>query len=245
MPDSTKCFDLEHPCLVASYQSPVEPTADFSNLSATLSANTANFKFIYPSQIDETYRVDLSIRSDMSWDEYLSFVVGKGGSLSLNDPGKWDKYECNKTLYWRVWNTNRTKSSGISSAVVNCNGQNISRPSATTQITSTSTPTSTSTSTQAPSTVVVTTTTKSSTGIASNSAILTEIQAIAGTSSARVIEPLNSRPSGNIMTNVYSSVANTFNQVSASISTRIVAPIMRLSRQIVAFFNPLRFLRFN
>lgn len=93
---------------------------DFTNLSAALDGTKALFSFT-PSGLATTYRVDLSLKPDMSWDTYMSFVIGSSTTLVENDPfNKWDKYNCGSTFYWRVYTDNRRFMSPIQSATVNC-----------------------------------------------------------------------------------------------------------------------------
>ena len=58
---------------------------------------------------------------DMSYDVYLSFVEGVTSPLQVTNPqAKWDKYVCGKTLYWRVYNADRSAQSPIQTTTVNC-----------------------------------------------------------------------------------------------------------------------------
>jgi uncharacterized membrane protein len=97
----------------------------FSGLSANLGASQAQFSFSY-SGSTSGFLVDLSTLADMSWDVYLNFATGSGSPVSTGNPQRWDKYRCGKTLYWRVWNQERTVSSPIQSAqTFNCDNQAI------------------------------------------------------------------------------------------------------------------------
>ena len=104
----------------ATVNCPVEPITDsFSNLSATLASNSAQFNFSF-SEASSSYRVDLSTRSDMSWDVYLDFAKGIGNTITITNPVKWDKYQCGKTLYWRIYNHNRVVKSPIQATTIIC-----------------------------------------------------------------------------------------------------------------------------
>ena len=86
---------------------------EFSNLSASLGSDAARFNFSY-SESSSGFHVDLSTLADMSWDVYLSFGTGSSSPIQVSSPQTlWDKYRCGKTLYWRVWNQDRTVSSPI------------------------------------------------------------------------------------------------------------------------------------
>jgi hypothetical protein len=88
-------------------------SGSFSNLSASLGSGTAAFNFSY-SGSSSGFHVDLSTLADMSWDVYLSFGTGSSSPIQVGSPqALWDKYRCGKTLYWRVWNQDRTVSSPI------------------------------------------------------------------------------------------------------------------------------------
>ncbi len=84
----------------------------FSGLSSSLGASQAQFQFAY-SGSSSGYHADLSTTADMSWDVYLDFTTGAASPLSTTNPQRWDKYRCGRTLYWRVWDQERTVSSAI------------------------------------------------------------------------------------------------------------------------------------
>lgn len=91
----------------------------FSNLSASLNSTNSIFNFSY-SGSSSNYHVDLSTLSNMSWDVYLDFATGSNSPITISNPTKWDKYQCNRTLYWRVYNSDRTVSSSIQTTTINC-----------------------------------------------------------------------------------------------------------------------------
>lgn len=93
--------------------------AGFSSLSANLNSNDSTFNFYY-SGSSANYHVDLSTYADMSWDVYLDFASGVNSPVKITNPKKWDKYQCGKTLYWKVYNSNRTVVSPIQKVTINC-----------------------------------------------------------------------------------------------------------------------------
>lgn len=93
--------------------------AGFSNLSANLNSTNATFNFSFSGN-SSNYIVDLSTYADMSWDVYLSFGTGTKNPIQVLNPKKWDKYQCGKTLYWKVYNSSRTISSPIQKVIINC-----------------------------------------------------------------------------------------------------------------------------
>lgn len=95
------------------------PLPAFTELSANFTTNQAQFNFNYSGQTTH-YVVDLSSMPDMSWDVYGGFAGGSASPIVVNDPTKWDKYSCGRTLYWRVWNEERTIASPIQSKIVPC-----------------------------------------------------------------------------------------------------------------------------
>lgn len=120
-----------------------QPTpGTFNNLSATLVSNTATFNFTY-SGITNTYHVDMSTLPDMSWAIYVDFGVGNQSPVAVSNPTKWDKYQCGTTLYWRVYNSDRTISSPIQTSVVCATSTPTPIVTATPKPTPTSAPTST------------------------------------------------------------------------------------------------------
>lgn len=99
---------------------PLPGNSPFSNLNATLIfPYPATFSFNY-SGSPTNFIVDLSTFPDMSSDVYLSFSSGSQSPIIEINPTRWDKYSCNRTLYWRVKDMTGTWISNISSASVNC-----------------------------------------------------------------------------------------------------------------------------
>ena len=96
------------------------PVGTFSNVGATFGTTTATFNFAY-STTSPNYIVDVSSVSNMSSDVYLSFIAGTASPLQVTNPqAKWDKYSCGRTLYWRVYNVDRSAQSPIQTTTVNC-----------------------------------------------------------------------------------------------------------------------------
>lgn len=103
---------------VVDPQTTIIDPGTFSNLFADLGETTATFNFGYTGA-SSTYKVDMSTTSDMSWDVYLDFASGPTPPLTVTNPqSRWDKYRCDTTLYWRVWNAARSASSPIQSGVL-------------------------------------------------------------------------------------------------------------------------------
>lgn len=93
---------------------------NFSALSATLTATSATFNFT-ANGVSGPYRIDMSTRSDMSWDVYLTFGSGENSPIAVANPtSRWDKYVCGSTLYWRVLDNPRRNQSAIQSAAISC-----------------------------------------------------------------------------------------------------------------------------
>lgn len=75
----------------------------FTNLSANMpGAGSATFNFTYSGFPLNYFYVNASTTADMSWDVYWKFTEGQNSPISLNNPIKWDKYSCGRTLYWQV-----------------------------------------------------------------------------------------------------------------------------------------------
>lgn len=74
----------------------------YSNLNMNLGAKSASFSFSYSGTPAKNFYVAMSTDPKMLTDVYLSFAQGPGSPVSQNNPTKWDKYSCGRTLYWRV-----------------------------------------------------------------------------------------------------------------------------------------------
>lgn len=91
---------------------------EFADLTANLATGSATFNFNY-SGVTDNFKIDLSSTSDMSWDVYLDFGQGGTSPVVVTNPQlRWDKYRCGSTLYWRVYNADRTVQSPIQTAIV-------------------------------------------------------------------------------------------------------------------------------
>lgn len=90
----------------------------FTNLIAIFN-KTAGFRFTY-SGITPRYIIDVSTLPDMSGDVFLSFSEGVSPPVTETNPSKWDKYSCNRTLYWKVYTADRQVSSPIQTTTVGC-----------------------------------------------------------------------------------------------------------------------------
>jgi hypothetical protein len=65
--------------------------------------------------------------SGHSRDVYVSFGRGVSSPIQVSNPqARWDKYRCGKTLYWRVWNHDRTVSSSIQTKTTFACGSSLS-----------------------------------------------------------------------------------------------------------------------
>jgi hypothetical protein len=122
---------------------PTQSPGTFTNLSSSLLANKSIFNFNY-SGTTSTYRIDLSISSDMVNGTYLTFGQGTSSPISVTDPTKWTSYVCGAQFWWRV-RTEENVTSPIQTATVDC-----SAPSPTSTPTQIPTPTSTLTPTPVP-----------------------------------------------------------------------------------------------
>lgn len=97
----------------------VSPQNYFYNPAAGLYNDQALFKFDYTGS-SNNFWIDMSTYPDMSWDVYLNFASGGKFMTVWNPMQKWDKYSCGRTLYWKVYNQDRTVSSPIYASVVSC-----------------------------------------------------------------------------------------------------------------------------
>lgn len=87
------------------------PANPFSDLSAALNLNQANFTFAYAGE-GTTFTITASTRPDMEGG-VVGTVAGKGSPIKLRDPQRvWPTYRCGTMLYWRV-----TDNLGVSSAI--------------------------------------------------------------------------------------------------------------------------------
>lgn len=77
-------------------------SAIYSNLNMSLGLKSASFFFSYSGTPAKNFYVAMSTDPKMLTDVYLSFAQGPGSPVSQNNPTKWDKYSCGRTLYWRV-----------------------------------------------------------------------------------------------------------------------------------------------
>lgn len=114
----------------AKVQARITPrSTKYSNLSATLGPNSANFSFIYTGSPATMFYIATSEDPQMLTGIYMEFAEGSSSPISLNNPTAWDGYACGRTLYWIVttedgpssWpNYNRELMSPIASSVVTC-----------------------------------------------------------------------------------------------------------------------------
>ena len=89
----------------------------FTGLSASLpGTGSAVFHFTY-SGSSPSFAIDISTKSDMSTDVYSTFTWGTSSPLVENNPTKWDKYSCGRTLYWIVKTPSGDKSKIVPSVV--------------------------------------------------------------------------------------------------------------------------------
>lgn len=92
----------------------------FSDESATFGPDEAVFSFRYRGAADD-FRVDVSTLFDMSWDVYVGFGSGDGSPIAVADPqGRWDKYTCGSTLFWRVRELSNGAVGEIHETMVTC-----------------------------------------------------------------------------------------------------------------------------
>jgi hypothetical protein len=85
-------------------------------LAATLEPGEATFTFDHT--VAGRFEIDLSTDMNMATDVYVAFGAGTGSPVTVLDPHKWDKYVCERTLYWRVRDIDAVAVSPIASAVV-------------------------------------------------------------------------------------------------------------------------------
>jgi len=92
----------------------------FSGEGAALGSAAAAFSFTF-STTSSSYIIDASTVADMSTDVYGAFAQGAASPLALSNPqAVWDKYICGRTLYWKVYNADRSVNSPIQASTVFC-----------------------------------------------------------------------------------------------------------------------------
>jgi hypothetical protein len=132
-----------------SGSAPPTPVVSFSSLSSALVPHRATFNFSYSGPSSAPYIVDMSLRSDMSWDTYLTFAQGSTSPVIETNTEKWASYTCGTQFYWVVKNGYGT--SAIQPAVVDCSSAEPSpAPTVSPRPVSTPTPISTQRPKQTP-----------------------------------------------------------------------------------------------
>lgn len=111
-------FSIDGPAASPTPTPTPTPVPVFSNVSASLGC-TATFNFTY-SGYSPSYIVDLSLTSNFASGVYLSFGTGSSSPVAVTNPKKWTSYTYGRRLYYKVYNSTRTVSSPICSAVVTC-----------------------------------------------------------------------------------------------------------------------------
>jgi hypothetical protein len=97
-----------------------EIDGEFTNLEGNFNANLASYSLNY-SGSTRNYIIDMSTLPDMSSDVYLTFAQNRFLPISVVNPqSKWGKYTCGNTLYWRVYNANKSISSAIQATTIDC-----------------------------------------------------------------------------------------------------------------------------
>jgi hypothetical protein len=92
----------------------------FSAVAATFGADEAVFSFRYRGAADD-FRVDVSTVPDMSTDVYVGFGAGNETPIAVANPqARWDKYRCDRTLYWRVRELSNGAVGEIQTTTVTC-----------------------------------------------------------------------------------------------------------------------------
>lgn len=90
---------------------------EITALTATLNPGEATFMFEHTAA--GQFEIDLSTDMNMATDVYVAFGAGAGSPVVVLDPQElWDKYVCERTLYWRVRDRVSGAMSPIASAVV-------------------------------------------------------------------------------------------------------------------------------
>jgi hypothetical protein len=78
------------------------PDVFYYQLARASSTGPATFNFAYNGNAT-SYSVNASTVADMSTDVYVNFASGSASPLTVANPAaKWDKYTCDRTLYWQV-----------------------------------------------------------------------------------------------------------------------------------------------
>jgi hypothetical protein len=109
----------------AGVRSPIQEkhvcgSVGFSAETATFGADEAVFAFRYRGAADD-FRIDVSTVPDMSTDVYVGFGAGNEDPIAVADPqGRWDKYTCDRTLYWRVRELSNGAVGEIQTTTVTC-----------------------------------------------------------------------------------------------------------------------------
>ena len=92
----------------------------FSDEVATFGPDGAVFSFGYRGAADD-FRVDVSTVPDMSTDVYVGFGAGNESPIEVSSPQvRWDKYRCDRTLYWQVKELSNGAVGEIHATTVTC-----------------------------------------------------------------------------------------------------------------------------
>ncbi|MFO7544076.1 MAG: hypothetical protein R6W77_01115 [Trueperaceae bacterium] len=110
----------EHGVRSAIQEKHVCGNVGFSDEVATFGADGAVFSFRYRGAADD-FRVDVSTVPDMSTDVYVGFGAGNESPIEVGSPqARWDKYRCDRTLYWQVKELSNGAVGEIHATTVTC-----------------------------------------------------------------------------------------------------------------------------
>lgn len=84
------------------FPTPIVKQALYYNLSMILGTSSVSYSFTYTGPPAKNFYVALSTDPKMLTDVYIDFAEGPKSPVTQNNPSKWDKYTCDRPLYWRV-----------------------------------------------------------------------------------------------------------------------------------------------
>ena len=105
---------------ISPYVYPTTKTGVFSNLSANLTDTKAEFKFEY-SGSSTLFYADVTTDPDFINDKKLSFATGSNSPLTTTKISKYNGYQCDATIYWKILASSTNDWSPLQMTKVECN----------------------------------------------------------------------------------------------------------------------------
>jgi hypothetical protein len=98
--------------------SPSTAANPFSNLSATLTKDKAQFNFSY-SGTPDAFNISLGTAADLIYGTNVYFAGGSNSPVINNNPqGTWEGYKCGQVFYWSVRSNYVPRNSSIEGPIV-------------------------------------------------------------------------------------------------------------------------------